>query len=270
MFESNKNSMINWRSNVSSLSDDNTNSSENLKCSTIWKRNQSSLLRIVESRENVTEWFIFKWVLIADEDEWLTVDRNVNQMTIKSLIAIVKKILMSSWLAYKMQNCPKTDTLKNREWCRFVYVQIIAWMMLSIVMRNVWIDWFRNYGRQNVNLCTVIANQLFDHHSFNMKWRQNLCQKPCQNIWFKFISSNLALCHNNLRRMKSWIVLKIFSEIVVWFNRTLNIVNENVKWKQKIEKIFEIWCIQCDRVYFINRKSVTINLHIKLKSWYFD
>ena len=96
-----------------------------------------------------------------------------------------------------IQNCSKIDTLKDKKWCRFVYVQIIVWMMLSIVMRNVWIDWFRNYERQNVNLCTVIANQLPDHHSFNMKWRQNLCQKSCQNIWSKFISSNLILCHNN-------------------------------------------------------------------------
>ena len=197
LLESNKSSMINWRSNVSSLNDDNTNSNKNLKCSAIWKRNQSSLLKIVESRENVIEWFIFKWVLIVDENEWLIVDRDVSQMTIKFLITIVKKILMSNWLAYRVQNCSKIDTLKNREWCRFVYVQIIVWMMLSIVKFDVSIDWFKNYERQNVNLCTIIASQLSDHHSFNMRWRQNFCQKSCQNIWSKFISFNLTLCHNN-------------------------------------------------------------------------
>ena len=186
---------------MSSLNDDNTNSNESLKCSTIWKRNQSSLLKIVKSREDVIEWFIFKWVLIADEDEWLIVDRNVSQMTIKSLIAIVKRVLMNSWLAYRVQDCSKIDTLRNRKWCRLVYVQIIAWMMLSIVKLDVWIDWFRNYERQNVNLCTVIASQLFDHHSFSMKWRQDSCQKSCQNIWSKFISSNLILCHNILQTM---------------------------------------------------------------------
>ena len=79
----------------------------------------------------------------------------------------------------------------------FIFDFLAIYDIIS-VMRNVWIDWFRNYERQNVNLCIVTANQLSDHHSFSMKWRQDSCQKSCQNIWSKFISSNLILCHNNL------------------------------------------------------------------------
>ena len=131
-------------------------------------------------------------------DDWFRSTRQIEK-TIKFSTMTTRKILMNKWFAYKMQNCSKIDTLKNKKWCRFVYVQIIVWMMLSIVMRNVWIDWFRNYERQNVNLCTIIASQLSDHHSFSMRWRQNSCQKSCQNIWSKFISFNLVLCHNIIR-----------------------------------------------------------------------
>ena len=45
----------------------------------------------------------------------------------------------------------------------------------------------------------------------------------------------------------------------------------NVKWKQKIEKIFEIWCIQCDRVYstslainhFFSKQLIDFNIKNK-------
>ena len=120
----------------------------------------------------------------------------IDRQTVKFSTTTTRKILMSKWLAYRMQNCSKIDTLKNKKWCRFVYVQIIVWMMLSIVMRKVWIDWFWNYERQNVNLYTLIANQLSDHHSFNMKRRQNSCQMFCKNIRSNFKSFNLILCHN--------------------------------------------------------------------------
>ena len=135
-------------------------------------------------------------------DDWFQSTRRVER-TVKLSTTTTRKILMSKWLAYKMQNCSKTDTLKDKKWCRFVYVQIIAWMMLSIVMRNVCIDSFRNYERQSVNLCTVTANQLSDHHSFSIKWRQNSCQKSSKIVLSYFISSNLILCHNNYARRNS-------------------------------------------------------------------
>ena len=129
-------------------------------------------------------------------DNWFRSTRRIER-TIKFSTTTTKKILMNKWFAYKMQNCSKTDTLKNKKWCRFVYVQIIVWMILSIVMRNVCIDSFRNYERQNVNLCTIIANQLSNHHSFSMKRWQNSCQMSCKNIRFNFKLFNLILCHNN-------------------------------------------------------------------------
>ena len=133
-------------------------------------------------------------------DDWFRSARRVER-TIKFSTTTTRKILMSRWFAYKMQNCSKIDTLKNKKWCRFVYVQIIAWMMLSIVMRKVWIDWFRNYERQSVNLCTVTASQLLDHHSFSMKRWQNSCQMSCKNIRPSFKSFNLTLCHNKNRNI---------------------------------------------------------------------
>ena len=128
-------------------------------------------------------------------NDWLRSTRRIER-TIKSSTATAKRILMSRWFAYKMQNCSKIDTLKDKKWCRFVYVQIIAWMMLSIVMRKVWIDWFRNYERQNANLCTVTAGQLPGHHPFSMRRRQDFCQMLCKNIRPNSRSPNLALCHN--------------------------------------------------------------------------
>ena len=159
----------------------------------IWMRNQSSLLKIVKNWKNLIEIFIFNWIFVVDD--WFRSTRRIER-TIKFSTTTTKKILMNKWFAYKMQNCSKIDTLKNKKWCRFVYVQIIVWMMLSIVMRKVWIDWFKNYERQSVNLCTIIANQLPDHHSFSMKWRQNSCQKSNRIVLPYSISSNLILCHN--------------------------------------------------------------------------
>ena len=134
-------------------------------------------------------------------DDWFRSTRRVER-TVKFSTTTTKRILMSKWFAYKMQNCSKTDTLKNKKWCRFVYVQIIAWMMLSIVMCKVWIDWFRNYGRQSANLCTVTASQLPGHHPFSMGWRQDPCQMPCKNIRPNSRPPNLALRHNRCRENK--------------------------------------------------------------------
>ena len=132
-------------------------------------------------------------------DDWFRSTRRIER-TIKFSTTTTKKILINKWIAYKMQNCSKIDTLKNKKLCRFVYVQIIVWIMLSIVMRKMYFDWFKNYKRQNVNLCTTITNQLFDYHSFDIKRWQNFCQIFCKNIWFNFKLFNLILRHNKLSK----------------------------------------------------------------------
>ena len=68
--------------------------------------------------------------------------------------------------------------------------------------------------------------------------------------------------------MKSWIVSETSSEIAVESNWALSTVNVNVRWEQKIEKIFEVWCIQCNRDYSTSLASnhlLSNNLSISVR-----
>ena len=121
----------------------------------IWMKNQSFLLKIVKKMKNLIEIFIFNWIFVVDD--WFRSTRRIER-TIKFSTTTTKKILMNKWFAYRMQNCSKTDTLKDKKWCRLVYVQIIAWMMLSIVKLDVWMNWFRNYDDRESIYVQIIAS----------------------------------------------------------------------------------------------------------------
>ena len=70
-----------------SFSRDDTNFSEDLRCSDIWRRDYSSLLRSVEWVKNVIEAFIFLLIQTWEWDERLSRSIDSNQMTVKSSIA---------------------------------------------------------------------------------------------------------------------------------------------------------------------------------------
>ena len=59
-----------------------TNFSEDLRCSDIWRRDYSSLLRFVEWVEDVIEAFIFLLIQTWEWDEWLT-DRSKWQLSLR-------------------------------------------------------------------------------------------------------------------------------------------------------------------------------------------
>ena len=63
-----------------------TNLSEDLRCSDIWMRDYSSLLRFVKEVEDLIEAFIFKLMRTCEWDEKLNWSIDSNQMTIKSSI----------------------------------------------------------------------------------------------------------------------------------------------------------------------------------------
>ena len=65
-----------------SLSRVDTNFSEDLKCSDIWRRDYSFLLKSVEWVENVIETFIFLLIQTWKWDEWLT-DRSKWQLSFR-------------------------------------------------------------------------------------------------------------------------------------------------------------------------------------------
>ena len=158
----------------------------------IWMRNQSSLLKVVKNWENLIEIFIFNYMSVVDD--WFRSTRQIEK-TIKFSIATRRKYWWFDDLNTKLIE----KLIRQKQLMMSICLRtIIVWMMLSIVMRKIWIDWCKNYERQNVNLCTIIASQLSDHHSFSIKWRQNFCQKSNRIMLLYFISFNLILCHNNI------------------------------------------------------------------------
>ena len=103
--------------------------------------------------------------------------------------------------------------LKIRCNCDFVLTNNI---FTKNVMRKVWIDWCKNHERQNVNLCTIITNQLFDHHSFNMNKRQNFCQMSCKNIRSNFKSFIIDMFHNRKDLIKTEIIKVCILTMIKW------------------------------------------------------
>ena len=73
--------------NELSLNRVDTNFSEDLRCSDIWMRDYSSLLRFVKKIEDLIETFIFKLIRTCERDEKLSWSIDSNQMTIKFSIA---------------------------------------------------------------------------------------------------------------------------------------------------------------------------------------
>ena len=96
-------------------------------------------------------------------------------------------------------------------------------------MRKVWIDWCRNYERQNVNLCTVIANQLSDHHSFSTSLFVNFFKKiPCK-------ASKLDLNLIRLRKstFRNCFAMSAISHLNSIYTQQIKYTNENSFWNSK-------------------------------------
>ena len=138
LFEWNKNTMMNWHSNESSFDRDDTNFDENSNFSVIWMKDQSFLLMIVESRKNIIEWFIFEWILIANEmNDWLRSTRQIER-TIKSSIETTTT-MMNSWHFVIVCYIKNWYVKKQYEWCRLVYKSSVDDAIICYAWNEDWI-----------------------------------------------------------------------------------------------------------------------------------
>ena len=122
-----------------SLSRVDTNLSENQNCSDIWKKDYSSLLKSVEWVENMIETFTFKLIRTCEKmNDWL-IDRRQIKMTIKFSTATTTRYWWINDFEYK--DYSRDWYVKNIDNdVDLIHVQIITWMMLSIVEYEE-IDW---------------------------------------------------------------------------------------------------------------------------------
>ena len=132
-----------------SLSRADTNFSEDLRCSDIWMRDYSSLLRFVKKVEDLIETFIFKLIRTCEWDEKLSRSIDSNQMTVKFSITTTTKYWWIDDFEYK--NYSRNWYVKSIVWCRLDIRTDHQVMMLSFVVLEMKIELFRSYEAKTVD-----------------------------------------------------------------------------------------------------------------------
>ena len=131
LFESNKNSMINWRSNVSLLSNNNANFYEKSKC--FEYLNEKSIVFV----ENCKKLKKYRWNFHFQLNKISWLIDEINQKTIKFLIAM----LMNNWyFSCVISWIDIQKTLINIDLILIINLII----MLSFVIFEMWIEFFKN------------------------------------------------------------------------------------------------------------------------------
>ena len=78
MFESNKNSIMNWHFNTSSLNDDNANFNENSKCFEYLNEKSNVFVENCKKKRKLIEIFIFNWMFVVDD--WFRSTRQIEKI----------------------------------------------------------------------------------------------------------------------------------------------------------------------------------------------